>query len=65
MNFNILKILKIIYFNKMGQEMSTKQALGIGAAACVATYEAGYKSGKWSGEQYAKGFQAGIDRSNT
>lgn len=49
----------------MGQEMSTKQALGIGAAACVATYEAGYKSGKWSGEQYAKGFQAGIDRSNT
>lgn len=49
----------------MGQDISTKEALSIGTAAAAASYNAGFASGKLSGEQYAKGYQAAVDRSNS
>lgn len=64
MNFIILKILKIIYFNKMDKGISFKETLGYVGAAAAASYAAGLASGKLSGEQYAKGFKDAQDNFN-
>ena len=49
----------------MGQDVSTKQVLEAGAGAAAESYEAGFASEKLSPEQYAKGVEYIIDRSNS